>query len=161
MLGVLKKLLMGIFISPKFPSFLIFFLSFLFFSPKRHFFGMEQSLVCKKMSTAHHSRREWSKNWEMAGLWGAWVYCLFGFHVPHFILFSPLLSKQVSQLRGNLFKNFLLIPLLFSLCYFLALPSLRENSDTPTMYYKQMLGNGGALLSKVHCLGQCPAPWVF
>lgn len=80
-----------------------------------------------------------------------WVSCS-PFHSP------PPLSKQVSQLRGNLFKNFLLIPLFFSLCYFLALPSLRENSDTPTMYYKQMLGNGGALLSKVHCLGQCPAP---
>lgn len=76
----------------------------------------------------------------------------------HFI-FLPL-SKQASQFRANLFKDCLPISLFLSLCYLLALPSLREISDTPSMY-KRMLGNGNAPFCTVHFLGQCQAPCVF
>lgn len=53
------------------------------------------SLICNKarvakISTAHHGRREWAKNSETEGLWGAQgVSFLFGFHFHISFLFPP------------------------------------------------------------------------
>lgn len=49
------------------------------------------------------------------------------------------------------------IPLFLSLYYLLALPSLRENSDTPQIY-KQMLGNSNALFSQSTFSWAIPGP---
>lgn len=75
--------------------------------------------------------------------------------------FFPFWANKFPNL-GLVYLKFPLPPisLFLSLCYLLALPSLRENSDTPKIQ-KQMLKTAMLFFRKVHLLGQYQAPCVF
>lgn len=129
---VLKRLWMGMFLSS---TFLFFRKACLWYVTK---LGLQkfQLLIMG---------RESGLRIQMGGLWGArGVSFLSEFHFC--ISFFPPFEQIGFYFQANMlnFPPNIYIFQFFSLCYWLPLPSLRENSDTPTMY-KQMLGNCNAL----------------
>lgn len=103
------------------------------FSPK------DIPLVCykawvAKISMAHPVRREWSKNWEVGGWVVRGLMSLFFFWVSfaHLIPPLPLFGWPGFPFQSKSVEFRPPVSIFLSLCHLLALPSLRENSDTLT-----------------------------